>query len=266
MRFRIFILFFNLFFTFSYPQKEQRNRELATLAYSDSLIVADNNFVETDSLLAKGYTTENTITPRSFEENFHQKYKNKEYDYETVKPRESLLDRIERRISQILEAIFGKLEPNTSITATKMVFWLLIIAVSAVVLYFLLNYLLNRDGGLFFFSKKNSKNEISNEDLHENIHEINFPEQILKYENEKNYRWAIRYQFLYILKKFSDKKLIEWNPEKTNSDYLVELNSDGNKDKFQELMLIFDYVWYGEFDIDETNYSNLAEKFRTVKI
>ncbi|MEI7487385.1 MAG: hypothetical protein WCJ72_08235 [Chryseobacterium sp.] len=54
-----------------------------------------------------------------------------------------------------------------------------------------------------------------------------------------------------MLKKLSDKKSINWNPEKTNKDYVTELKVPNLKNEFSNLSYIFEYVWYGEFSIDE---------------
>lgn len=124
---------------------------------------------------------------------------------------------------------------------------------------------MGKDGNLFF-GKKNKKVNINAEELHENIHEINFPESIAKFEREGDYRSAVRYQFLFILKKLSDKKQINWNPEKTNKDYTAELKNIDLKNEFAGLSYIFDYVWYGEFNIDEQNYLKFKSQYQAFKI
>ena len=64
-----------------------------------------------------------------------------------------------------------------------------------------------------------------------------------------------------VLKKLSDKKQIDWNTEKTNHDYLKELKSESSKTNFAELLYIFEYVWYGEFEINEEAYLQFKKKF-----
>ena len=124
---------------------------------------------------------------------------------------------------------------------------------------------MNKNGNLFF-SKKNKKLNIPNQNLQENIHEINFPESIVNFERQQDYRSAVRYQFLLVLKKLADQKIIIWNPEKTNKDYLLELKKPQLKNNFKGLIHIFDYVWYGEFEINEEKYQQLKKKFADFKI
>ena len=98
-------------------------------------------------------------------------------------------------------------------------------------------------------------------ELHENIHEINFQESIKDYERNRDFRYAVRYQFLWVLKILADKNIIEWNPEKTNRDYMSEIKEKQLQGKFRDATKIFDYVWYGEFEIDENSYHKMKEKW-----
>ena len=68
-------------------------------------------------------------------------------------------------------------------------------------------------------------------------------------------------RFLNVLKNLSDKKLIDWNVEKTNHDYLKALKTEQSKTVFAELLYIFEYVWYGEFEVNEETYHQLKKKF-----
>lgn len=237
----------------------------AGTSIADSVLTGQQNEIEGDSVLRSVYITENSVHRRTFPVNFKRKYRGADFSYETVKPKESFWSRVQRKFKRMMESIFGKSNPKTSARVTQTVLWLLVIAAVAVVLYFLLNYLANRQGG-FLFGKRNRKIHIEDSDITENIHEINFSENILKFEREKNYRSAVRYQFLQVLKRIADKKLIDWNPEKTNKDYLAEIKNSDQKRPFAELVRIFDYVWYGEFDIDEAAYLNYREKFTGFKI
>lgn len=119
---------------------------------------------------------------------------------------------------------------------------------------------MSKDGN-FLFGKKNRKIKIATHDLEENIHEINFPASILKFEKEQNYRSAIRYHFLYTLKKLTDKNLISWNPEKTNRDYLRELKNKNSQEDFRRIIYIYDYIWYGEFETEEKDYQHYKTYF-----
>jgi hypothetical protein len=81
----------------------------------------------------------------------------------------------------------------------------------------------------------------------------------------KNYRLAIRYHYLRVLKNLSLRNIIEWQFEKTNSDYQNEITIDQLKPLFQEVSYLYDYIWYGEQDIDETKFNAAEARFAALK-
>ncbi|AYZ37344.1 DUF4129 domain-containing protein [Chryseobacterium indologenes] len=220
------------------------------------------NMLPADSVLKANPVSENTVYPKTFKKNVPSRYKGNEFDYSESKPRESFWAKLVRKIKNIFRGIFGETVFTKSAQFTTTLVRLFAIILVGFLLYFVIRYVLGKDGN-FIFGKKNRKLNLNVEELHENIHEINFPESIAKFEHEKDYRSAVRYQFLFILKKLSDKKLIIWNPEKTNKDYVAEVKAPHLKKEFSDLSHIFEYVWYGEFDITEPNYQKFKNQFQT---
>lgn len=222
------------------------------------------NMLRADSVLMKTPVSENTVYPKQFKENIPSRYKGNEFDYSVSKPRESFGQKLMRKIEQLIRSIFGETAFTKSAEFTVLLIRLFAIILVGFLLYFIIKYILGKDG-TFIFGKKNKKLNLNVEELHENIHEINFPESIAKFELAQDYRSAVRYQFLFILKKLSDKKLISWNPEKTNKDYAAELKAAHLKNEFFDLSYIFDNVWYGEFNIEEQSYQKFKNKYQAFK-
>ncbi|MBW8524639.1 DUF4129 domain-containing protein [Chryseobacterium chendengshani] len=234
-------------------------------SYSDSLSTPHyKNMQRADSVLLKNPVSENTVYPKSFKENIKSRYKGNEFDYSTSKPRESFWDKLMRKVLKIVQSVFGETSLESSAKITTTIIRLFAIILVGFLLYFIVKFLIGKNGNLFF-GKRNKKVVITDEELHENIHEINFPESIVAFERSKDYRSAIRYQFLFVLKKLSDKKLILWNPEKTNKDYIAEFKVPLLKEEFSNLSYIFDYVWYGEFNIDDQSYLKFKEQYQSFK-
>ncbi|MGE4514604.1 protein of unknown function [Chryseobacterium taeanense] len=233
--------------------------------YVDSLSTGHyKNMYRADSVLLQKPITENTLYPKKFKDSIQSRYKEKDFDYTTVKPRMSLWEKIMAKIVKILNSIFGETVFTKSGNIAGILVRLFAIILVGFLLYFIIKYLIGKEGN-FLFGKKNKKVDIKEEELHENIHEINFPESILKFERSGDFRSAVRYQFLFVLKKLSDKKLIIWNPEKTNKDYVAELKAPNLKDEFFNLSYIFDYVWYGEFGISEESYQKFKNQYQSFK-
>jgi hypothetical protein len=101
--------------------------------------------------------------------------------------------------------------------------------------------------------------------LEENIHEMDFDRLIQESLKKKEYRTAVRLTFLHALKLLSDKQHLDWQPGKTNHDYLEELKAVGLKTGFNELSFYFDYAWYGDFKVNENLYLRVQEIFNEWK-
>lgn len=76
--------------------------------------------------------------------------------------------------------------------------------------------------------------------------------------SEENYRLAIRYHYLDTLRKMDQNGIIDYNFDKTNADYSAEIKTEALKNKFKRITRIYEYSWYGEFEVSQENYS-LAE-------
>lgn len=89
----------------------------------------------------------------------------------------------------------------------------------------------------------------------ENVHEMEFDALIENALKNKDYRLVIRFMYLKNLKELTDKGIINWNINKTNYSYQHEIKDNNLRSKFLDTTFIFDYVWYGEFPVDEMNFS-----------
>jgi len=99
----------------------------------------------------------------------------------------------------------------------------------------------------------------------ENIHEINFDDGIEKAIAQHNYRLAVRLLYLNCLKQLSDAGQIRWEINKTNNDYVNEINNQEQRIAFNLLTRQFEYVWYGEFIIDAPVFKKVNAMFNDFK-
>jgi hypothetical protein len=115
--------------------------------------------------------------------------------------------------------------------------------------------------GLFYKSKK----EIAFKSGTENIHEMDLENLIEKSYYEKNYALAVRYLYLQLLKDMNARGFIQWRIDKTDEDYVREVKDEVLKRGFKDLTLLFEYVWYGEFPLDEDVFKNIRTRFTDFK-
>jgi len=83
--------------------------------------------------------------------------------------------------------------------------------------------------------------------------------------SDNNYRLAIRYHYLHILQRLEIKKHITWEIQKTNHDYEREISNEKLKSNFKDLTYLYDFVWYGNFTIDQSNYQKAAFQFESME-
>ncbi|MGC4103959.1 hypothetical protein [Ferruginibacter sp.] len=76
-----------------------------------------------------------------------------------------------------------------------------------------------------------------------------------------NYRLAVRYQYLQTLHKLADRNFVQLAVDKTNYQYVREINNLDYQNNFAALTLNYEYVWYGEFAIEENIYRNIEAGF-----
>ena len=126
---------------------------------------------------------------------------------------------------------------------------------------FILYQLFLSDGGFRRRSKK--VKDIIAEAAEEIItNESDFDALIRQALQNANYRQAIRYQYLRTLHLLADKNLVSLAPDKTNFNYVSEISNPDNRQAFAALTLNYEYVWYGEFDIDKNIYEKIETNFR----
>lgn len=78
-----------------------------------------------------------------------------------------------------------------------------------------------------------------------------------------NFRLAVRYQYLRTLHSLASREKLALAPDKTNYQYVTEISDPASRKEFAGLTLGYEYVWYGEFEIDETVYRKLEKGFQS---
>ena len=108
------------------------------------------------------------------------------------------------------------------------------------------------------------------EEIEEKIHELDLEQLLAEALQANNFRIALRINFLIIIKLLSQKGAINWAREKTNWEYHGEIHDRVLSDRFKEIILCFELVWYGEhpfteeqFDLVRPSYENLKKQLST---
>jgi hypothetical protein len=112
--------------------------------------------------------------------------------------------------------------------------------------------------------KRKSKSANAEAEVEEEIitHESDFDALIRQALQSGNYRQAVRYQYLRTLHLLAEKNMVQLAPDKTNFQYVSEIANRSHQQPFASLTLNYEYVWYGEFEIDKNIYDKIESGFR----
>src|SRR5690606_27319206 len=141
--------------------------------------------------------------------------------------------------------------------------WLFYLALFSAVV-FLIYILLNEGSSGWFSSKGHKKIETSEDITSENIENADINALIKRAENNQDYRLAIRYYYLLVLKTLTLKNHIKFDDDKTNADYLNDIKSKPFSSAFEHTSYLYNYIWYGEFPLDIQQYTQAKDKFVTL--
>jgi hypothetical protein len=67
--------------------------------------------------------------------------------------------------------------------------------------------------------------------------------------------------FLRLLKEMAEKNIIQYKQDRTNLDYLLQLQPTGYYHDFFRITRNYEYSWYGLFDISEDAYNKVKNDF-----
>ncbi len=232
------------------------NKKLYILLF---FIFGSLNGQEIDSLSVR--IDSSHINVREFNRALKESYSGRDFDYQDSIEGEAE-NFIARGINWFFRKIgelFGvKLSPET-LNFLELLTYILLIILAIVLIAKLLS---GRDAGALFSKKNSSVNNFNVREEH--IERIDFDTLISDALAQNNYRLALRYRFLKLLKELSKAGYIQWHFEKTNSDYYKELKTESVRSGFKEVSYLYDYVWYGEFTLDARGFEEAQYRFEKI--
>lgn len=86
--------------------------------------------------------------------------------------------------------------------------------------------------------------------------------ELAKAEQREDWRTALRFQYLLVLRRLMEKDLIDMEPRYTDQDYLHQLEDPADRAGFQRISFLFKWAWYGGAPMEAQHYEELAPAFR----
>lgn len=173
---------------------------------------------------------------------------------------EAIWDWFKRMIKKLLGYLFDDIAPAVGVL--RFILNALPYVIAGVVLYLLIKFFLKVNASNIVSGKGKSP-IVSFSEEEALIKEKDLPKLIQEAIDAKNYQLAIRYYYLLVLKKLVAKETIVWQQEKTNEDYIKEMHQQPSLyADFKTITYLYDYVWYGNFQISETEYYTTEKQFK----
>lgn len=219
--------------------------KISTFPYKESDIQVDSSALES----------------KHFSKNFKKKYTGSDFVYEYKVPEKNFWDHFKEWLASILRNIFTFDNPQTSLSFVATLLKIIAVVVVVIVIYLIVKVLIGKEGN-WIFSKNANKKIVYYTDLEKNIHLLDFKKLIEESIAKGEKRIAIRYYYLWLLKVMAQNHYIEWDIEKTNTDYLYELQKPAHREAFTYLSYLYNHIWYGEFEIDEATFQKTENRFK----
>lgn len=222
-------------------------------SHSVDTMLADHIFYE-DKIKAPNQA----LSPPAFSDRFQEKYNERAFNY--TNQRHPWAIKFFRWIDALLEKIFGR---ETGSSSSNMLFKILLVFILLIAVLSIIRLFLGKDSLSLFFKRKNAGLKLLPD------HEMDFSEDELtqKIKNsveDGDYRSALRYHYLLLLKKLHLNGIIEFHPEKTDSEYLRELKDVDLKQRMQYIIYIYHRTWYGRYAIDLESYTSADQSFNRI--
>ncbi|WP_431244611.1 DUF4129 domain-containing protein [Flavobacterium sp. P21] len=202
-----------------------------------------------------------TVEPKTFEKKFKERYKGEDFVYEVKPPEKTLWDDFLEWLARLFSKIFTFSDHKSSVNFVAILFKTLATILVVVFIFLIVKALINKEGQ-WIFGRNSQKKNIYYSDIEKNIHLLDFEKLIAENIQSGEKRIAIRYYYLWLLKVMAQNNYIDWDIEKTNSDYLYEIKSPAHKEEFTYLSYLYNYIWYGEFEINEPIFLKAENRFK----
>ncbi|MDB5252245.1 MAG: hypothetical protein JWP27_1414 [Flaviaesturariibacter sp.] len=140
------------------------------------------------------------------------------------------------------------------------VMWTIVIGgFIALVLWFLAS------SDVSLFRRRSARSPEADSPEEETIFGIAYERELEAAIASENLPLAVRLMYLHMLKELSDRSLIQYKQERTNSAYLAELHGTAFYPDFFRLTRHFEYAWYGRFPVSTKAFESIRADYNHLK-
>ncbi|MBR9861603.1 hypothetical protein GYB22_12835 [bacterium] len=186
-----------------------------------------------------------------YDDSYTDRYDSEAFKYEEPEEKEQEVPQLENKI-------------EVGFNAVGLIMKILLIAAIILVLYLvvkaLMDFRINRnkkiaDGPVYTTQEQDMDDleDLETSDLHALIDRA---------KSNNDYALAVRYYFLLYLQGLQELNFITYHRDKTNYDYLLEIDDEARNLQFIKVSQVFEYIWYGKKPIDESSFLGIELLFK----
>lgn len=208
---------------------------------------------------------ESELTQTPVDENSIRDFQNDpDFNYIEATPEDTWWTRFKQKINDLYRAFIRWLLGGAEATGVwRFVVEVLPYLLMVGLLAFLVWIFLKMDSGKLLMEKIKAPETLLSDD-EELIQRQDLQQLIDKALASGNYRLAVRFYYLLVLQKMSGKDLIDWQVQKTNHEYIFEIEDPQLRKNFRKVTDIYDYIWYGNFEVDAAAFAKAESSFKTI--
>jgi len=204
-------------------------------------------------------TTYNSHTPTAAE--WRSVTSGEDFDYrnhteEGIQPKES--GNKPNILARALDAIIRFLAS----TGGQYLIWTLVVVT---VLYGIYRLVIGNGSFLFGKNSKKLSGTETSESEEEDLMGVNWENRLQQAITSGDFRLAVRYSYMYLLKMMQERQLIDYRNDKTNYEYAHELENTKYKQPFRKLTRQYEYAWYGQYPLSQASFTEYFNEFQDLK-
>lgn len=225
----------------------------STIIDSAAIQMMDSTVVEDDTTDVFKYDTTDVVVLAIPKSKLDSLKESGDYLYLTDEVRENmgLWDWLKMKFWQWFYELYSKMGEYGLVELVGFI-------LAAIIIGFVIYKLAKRELSFGFVG---SGEEKSDGDLVVSIKKDEFDHLIHNARNDGNRKEVIRLSFLKIISELNNQDIIRYSEDKTNRDYYYEIGDESIKSQFKKVSNIFDYTFYGEFEITDSHLQQFEPLF-----
>lgn len=134
------------------------------------------------------------------------------------------------------------------------------IIIGLVIIFVIYRIIVNNN--LFYRASRKNKNQVEEEITEEEYDNID--QKVSEAINRQDFRLAVRYLYVKTLHQMGNKGWIRFHQQGTNNEYVSQMTNHPLASEFSFITRVYEYVWYGEFALSETQFQAVHQNFKKI--